>query len=82
MPVRTIVSREISFVSQAITNRVRVHMKKVQRIQEEFREVESRDRSIVEHNYERVNFWSAVNLIVVMIVGFLQVCNTGCAIQT
>lgn len=58
---------------QGITNRVRVHMSVISRLQQEFREVESRDRSVIEHNYERINFWSFVNLIIVVFVGIVQV---------
>ena len=35
--------------------------------------VESRDRYIMERNFERVNFWSAVHLFVMLSVGLVQV---------
>jgi len=57
---------------QDITNRVRIHFSRITRLQEEFREVETRDRSTIEQNYERVNFWSCVNVFVMLVVGFLQ----------
>ncbi|CAG7786119.1 unnamed protein product [Allacma fusca] len=58
---------------QEKTNIVRVILTKIKKLQEEFREVESRDRSTGEHNYERVNFWSLVNLVILVLVGFVQV---------
>jgi protein ERP2 len=58
---------------QEKTDRVRIMLTKIQRLQDEFRETESRDRSTVEHNYERVNFWSLVNLAIMVCVGFIQV---------
>ena len=35
--------------------------------------VESRDRYVMERNFERVNFWSAVHLFVLVSVGLVQV---------
>ncbi|NXK01491.1 TMED1 protein, partial [Corythaixoides concolor] len=37
------------------------------------RAFEARDRNLQESNLSRVNFWSAVNLAVVVVVAFLQV---------
>ncbi|XP_008102024.2 transmembrane emp24 domain-containing protein 1 [Anolis carolinensis] len=37
------------------------------------RAFEARDRNLQEHNLSRVNFWSAVNLTVLLLVSFLQV---------
>ncbi|KAM6188717.1 transmembrane emp24 domain-containing protein 1 [Sarcoramphus papa] len=38
------------------------------------RAFEARDRNLQESNLGRVNFWSAVNLAVLVVVAFLQVC--------
>lgn len=35
--------------------------------------VEARDRSIAEHNFERVNFWSLIHVIVMVSAGLTQV---------
>lgn len=48
-------------------------LKEVTDIQEDFGQVESRDRCTAEHNFERVNFWSTVYLIVLISVGITQV---------
>lgn len=37
------------------------------------RAFEARDRNLQESNLSRVNFWSAVNLSVLLVVSFLQV---------
>ncbi|XP_004716852.1 transmembrane emp24 domain-containing protein 1 [Echinops telfairi] len=39
------------------------------------RAFEARDRNLQEGNLERVNFWSAVNMAVLLLVGVLQVCT-------
>lgn len=39
------------------------------------RAFEARDRNLQEGNLERVNFWSAVNVGVLLLVGVLQVCT-------
>ena len=43
------------------------------RHQDQIRANEYRDRSIAEHNFERVNFWSVLQLLVMVIAGFVQV---------
>ena len=35
--------------------------------------IESRDRSLAESNFERVNFWSGIQLFVMVSVGLVQV---------
>lgn len=45
----------------------------MEQLQSQLRAVESRDRSIMESNFERVNFWSFVNLFVMIFVSGLQV---------
>lgn len=39
------------------------------------RAFEARDRNLQEGNLERVNFWSAVNVAVLLLVAVLQVCT-------
>ena len=43
------------------------------RHQDQIRAQEFRDRSIAEHNFERVNFWSILQLSVMVFAGFVQV---------
>lgn len=54
-------------------DRVRTAMNEIEAIQEQYRIVELRDRSIAEHNFERVNFWSTVFLGFAVGVAALQV---------
>ena len=42
-------------------------------IQTVLRAFEARDRNLQESNFDRVNFWSVVNLIVMMLVSAVQV---------
>jgi hypothetical protein len=44
-----------------------------QRYQSIFRVYENIDRAIMERNYENVNFWSMLNIIVLLIVAYVQV---------
>uniref|UniRef100_A0A4W3H6N6 GOLD domain-containing protein n=1 Tax=Callorhinchus milii TaxID=7868 RepID=A0A4W3H6N6_CALMI len=46
---------------------------KSMQIQAVLRAFEARDRNVLEGNLQRVNFWSAVNLGVMLTVSFLQV---------
>ena len=41
--------------------------------QDQIRNQEFRDRSIAEHNFERVNFWSMVHMVSMMVAGVAQV---------
>lgn len=43
---------------------------------------EAKDRNIIEHNYERVNFWSAVHLLAMICTAVFQVRNKPLAIAT
>lgn len=42
-------------------------------MQDQIRNFEYRDRSIAEHNFERVNFWSIVHVILLVSAGLIQV---------
>ena len=48
-------------------------METAQRYQNVFKNFETLDRSIGEHNFERVNFWSIIHLILMIFVVIVQV---------
>ncbi|KAK5601866.1 Transmembrane emp24 domain-containing protein 5 [Crenichthys baileyi] len=54
-------------------NNVKSRLGKSTQIQTLLRAFEARDRNIQESNFERVNFWSVVNLVVMMVVSAVQV---------
>ncbi|XP_069793623.1 transmembrane emp24 domain-containing protein 5 isoform X1 [Narcine bancroftii] len=54
-------------------NSVKGRLSKSNQIQGLLRAYEARDRNLQEGNYDRVNFWSMVNLSVMLIVSCLQV---------
>jgi protein ERP2 len=58
---------------KASVERVKVHLQKIEVIQNEFRLLELKDRSLAESNFERVNFWSFIYLILFIMVGVFQV---------
>lgn len=49
------------------------NLEKAQRIQNLFKAYEIIDRNLMEHNFERVNFWSLVNISLMVCVGVIQV---------
>jgi len=53
--------------------RIHQSIETIGRLQTTIRSVESRDRHLAERNYEKVNFWSMVNLVVMVSVLLLQV---------
>lgn len=59
--------------SQDTINNVKSRLGKSVQIQTLLRAFEARDRNIQESNYDRVNFWSIVNLVVMMMVSAVQV---------
>ena len=63
---------EVETMSASLTL-IRERMKKTRHLQEQIRANEFRDRSIAEHNFERVNFWSIVQVAIMVIAGFTQV---------
>ena len=63
---------EVESMSASLTL-IRERMKKTRHLQEQIRANEFRDRSIAEHNFERVNFWSIVQVAIMVIAGFTQV---------
>ncbi|XP_069823800.1 transmembrane emp24 domain-containing protein 5 [Dendropsophus ebraccatus] len=54
-------------------NSVKARLGKSSHIQTLLKAFEARDRNIQESNYDRVNFWSTVNLVVMVVVSVLQV---------
>ena len=63
---------EVESMSASLTL-IRERMKKTRHLQEQIRANEFRDRSIAEHNFERVNFWSIVQVVAMVIAGFTQI---------
>ena len=49
------------------------NLEKAQRIQNLFKAFEMADRNLMEHNFERVNFWSFFNIFLMICVGVIQV---------
>ena len=45
----------------------------IQRLQDQFKNYELIDRTFMENNFERVNFWSVLNIVLLVSVGFIQV---------
>jgi len=58
---------------QGRLDRVRTFINEIQLHQDNFRLAESRDRSMGEANFERVNFWSALFIAATLVVLGLQV---------
>ncbi|XP_022048369.1 transmembrane emp24 domain-containing protein 5 [Acanthochromis polyacanthus] len=54
-------------------NNVKARLGKSVQIQTLLRAFEARDRNLQESNFERVNFWSVINLIVMVLVSAVQV---------
>ena len=54
-------------------NKVVTNLEQAQRFQNLFRQYESIDRSLMELSFDRVNFYSTVNIIVLLVVAFIQV---------
>ncbi|CAF5151251.1 unnamed protein product, partial [Rotaria sp. Silwood1] len=48
-------------------------MESAQRYQNIFKNFEVQDRILVENNYDRINFWSTINLTLMIIVTIIQV---------
>ncbi|XP_032458902.1 transmembrane emp24 domain-containing protein 5 isoform X2 [Phocoena sinus] len=54
-------------------NSIKSRLSKSGHIQTLLRAFEARDRNIQESNFDRVNFWSMVNLVVMVVVSAIQV---------
>ncbi|KAE9550710.1 hypothetical protein FO519_006076 [Halicephalobus sp. NKZ332] len=55
-----------------ITTKVKSNLNRIEQLQAQLRAVESRDRSTMESNFERVNRWSVINLFVMLFVSGIQ----------
>lgn len=60
-----VMSSSLKFIKEKVT--------KSRHLQEQIRAHEFRDRSIAEHNFERVNFWSIVQVFIMVGAGLTQV---------
>lgn len=58
---------------QDVMNRVRTHLVKIRHIQDNLRAFEARDRNIAEGNFVWVNYWSMIQIAVMLFVGLIQV---------
>ena len=63
---------EVEEMGQSLKT-IRERMTKTRHLQEQIRAHEFRDRTIAEHNFERINFWSFVQVIVMIVAGLSQV---------
>ena len=53
--------------------KIKDQLQKCVQTQRTFSAIESRDRSLLEDNFERVNFWSAVHLSVMVTASIINV---------
>ncbi|XP_063220060.1 transmembrane emp24 domain-containing protein 1 isoform X1 [Bacillus rossius redtenbacheri] len=58
---------------QTVLDQVRTNLNKIQHLQDLLKATEARDRSIAEGNFVRVNYWSMVQIAVMIMVGLIQV---------
>lgn len=58
---------------QEIVNSVRNHLNKVRHLQDLIKSTEARDRNTAEENYFKVNTFSMVQILIMIMVGFIQV---------
>ncbi|CAF0842377.1 unnamed protein product [Brachionus calyciflorus] len=58
---------------QELFTRVNTNLERAQHVQKIFQVYELADRSHLEDLFERVNFWSVVNILVMILVGGIQV---------
>jgi len=58
---------------EAEIDNIKTNMAKTIQIQSLLRVFEAKDRNIVERNFERINIWSLINVVVMLTVLFLQV---------
>ncbi|XP_067893901.1 transmembrane emp24 domain-containing protein 5 [Heterodontus francisci] len=72
LPGGELLDMKLEDILESINN-VKGRLSKSNQIQGLLRAFEARDRNLQEGNYDRVNFWSTVNLAVMLIVSCLQV---------
>ena len=59
-------------------NKIKGNHGKTLQFQAMLRAFEAKDRNVIEHNYERVNFWSMVHLVAMVATAVFQVfCETA-----
>lgn len=54
-------------------NEIRSHLKKARHFQDLIKSAEARDRNVAEENYFKVNTFSLIQLVLMMVVGVIQV---------
>lgn len=54
--------------------KIKEDIKKAQHLQDQIRVTDLKDRSVAEHNFERVNFMSSFYVVVLIVAGLAQVC--------
>ena len=54
-------------------DKIQINLQKSSQTQKLFAAITSRDRSVVEINFERVNFWSTVQLIIMVTAAAVNV---------
>ena len=57
---------DVADIEEALRG-IKDRMQRSRHFQDQIRNFEFRDRSVAEHNYERVNFWSTVQVAAMMI---------------
>lgn len=58
---------------EEILNEIRSHLKKAKHFQDLLKSTEARDRNVAEENYFKVNTFSLIQLILMLVVGIIQV---------
>ncbi|KAF7638601.1 GOLD domain-containing protein [Meloidogyne graminicola] len=56
-----------------VTTKVKGNLNEIERMQSQFRAIEARDRFSIEVAFERINFWSAINLFCLIFASCVQV---------
>jgi len=54
-------------------DKIQAYLHKSSQMQKLFAAIESRDRSIVETNFDRVNFWSVVQMVIMVTAAAVNV---------
>lgn len=62
----------IQVIEEAV-KKVKTHLMKVRHMQETARAYGARDFNVIEEYYKRVNYWSMLQIIVMLVVGIVQV---------
>ena len=72
----------LSLSPQDTFQRIWDNMEAAQRYQNVFKNYEVQDRSVAEENFERVNFWSLIQLVVMTLVALIQVITIRSLFET